>query len=229
MRARTPATVRSGPVRGIEQKRVVLGATYPGDNPAHVTDALRQLGDRGAYMNRDQDRYWLSLQQTVSRLVQDRADGYDAPGATPRSPHLREETDRGIFQRVHRVPRDGGSRRRAHHRPRHLRYRSAAQPEGRTRHAIEAARSSSTAADPARIHKNTLVFLAPDLDRVDTLTDRSSAAMAWAVRQATASNSTSTSTTSLSSTSAARPGHHGCHGHRPEAYKWMINPYQEPG
>ena len=60
----------NAPVRGIEQKRVVLGSTYPGDNPAHVTDGLRRLGDMGKYMNRDQDRYWLSLQQTVAQIVQ---------------------------------------------------------------------------------------------------------------------------------------------------------------
>ena len=58
-------------IRGIEQKRVVLGSTYPGDNPAHVADGLRRLGDLGKYMNRDQDRYWLSLQQTVAQIVQE--------------------------------------------------------------------------------------------------------------------------------------------------------------
>jgi hypothetical protein len=41
-----------------------------------VTDGLRRLGDLGKYMNRDQDRYWLSLQQTVAQIVQERADSY---------------------------------------------------------------------------------------------------------------------------------------------------------
>ena len=40
----------SAPMRGIEQKRVILGSTYPGDNPAHIADGLRRLGDLGKYM-----------------------------------------------------------------------------------------------------------------------------------------------------------------------------------
>lgn len=94
-----------GAIGGIEQKRVVLGATYPTDNPAHITDALRHLADRGKYMNCDQDRYWLSLQQTVSRLVQEIADGYDVPEIHAELTRiLRKENDRGVFARVHRVP-----------------------------------------------------------------------------------------------------------------------------
>ena len=90
-----------GAVRGIEAKRVILGATYPGDNPAHLADALRVLGDRGAFMNRDGDRYWLSLQQTVQRLVQERADGLsDDEVATELTRIIRAETDRGIFDRT---------------------------------------------------------------------------------------------------------------------------------
>ncbi|MCH9815326.1 MAG: hypothetical protein K0U64_02595 [Actinomycetia bacterium] len=36
----------TGPIRCIEAKRVTLGATHPGDNTIHLTDALRVLADR---------------------------------------------------------------------------------------------------------------------------------------------------------------------------------------
>jgi hypothetical protein len=83
----------------------VLGSTYPGDNPAHVTDGLRRLGDLGKYMNRDQDRYWLSLQQTVAQIVQERADSYHEDQVFDElAAAVRQETDKGVFQRVHRFP-----------------------------------------------------------------------------------------------------------------------------
>ena len=84
---------------------MVLGSTYPGDNPAHVTDGLRRLGDLGKYMNRDQDRYWLSLQQTVAQIVQERADSYHEDQVFDElAAVVRQETDKGLFERVHRFP-----------------------------------------------------------------------------------------------------------------------------
>ncbi len=171
----------SGPVRGIELKRVVLGATYPGDNPAHLADALRQLGDRGAFMNRDGDRYWLSLQQTVQRLVAERADGLeDAVVADALTAILRSETDRGIFERVHRAPADSSSVEdeptaglvifgtdRPHTR------KAASEAEAAARRFLDMRGAS------ARIHKNTLVFLAPDRDRVEALHRAVRDKLAW--------------------------------------------------
>lgn len=226
--ARTGGTAAIG---GIEQKRVVLGATYPTDNPAHVTDALRQLADRGKYMNRDQDRYWLSLQQTVSRLVQEIADGYDVTEVHSELTRiLREENDRGVFARVHRVP-DG-----------------TADVEDEPTAALvifgldrcHSKKAKSMAADAAqeflsrrggqpRIHKNSLVFLAPDVDRVDTLDSVLRRKMAWqAVKQrvrelnldqhniTVVDGRLSQATQAVSDTIR-------------ETYKWIILPYQEAG
>ena len=57
-------------------------------------------------MNRDQDRYWLSLQQTVSRIVQELADGYDDEQvhAELAAHRCGRRTTEGVFARVHRVP-----------------------------------------------------------------------------------------------------------------------------
>lgn len=170
-----------GPVRGIETKRVVLGATYPGDNPAHLADALRVLGDRGAFMNRDGDRYWLSLQQTVQRLVQERADGYtDDEVTTELTRVIRTETDRGVFERVHRWPADSAS---VEDDPSiglvifgtdHPHTRKAASDAE-----TEARRFIQFRGTNARIHKNTLIFLAPDLERVETLHEAVRKQLAW--------------------------------------------------
>nr|WP_106619913.1 DUF499 domain-containing protein [Saccharothrix carnea] len=226
--ARTGGSTAIG---GIEQKRVVLGATYPTDNPAHVTDALRQLADRGKYMNRDQDRYWLSLQQTVSRLVQEIADGYDVTEVHAELTRiLREENDRGIFARVHRVPS------------------GTADVEDEPTAALvifgldrcHSKKAKSTAADAAqeflarrggqpRIHKNALVFLAADIDRVDTLDSVLRRMMAWqSVKQrvrelnldqhniTVVEGRLSQATRAVSDTIR-------------QTYKWIIVPYQEAG
>ena len=155
----------------MQQKRVVLGSTYPGDNPSHVSDGLRRLGELGKYMNRDQDRYWLSLQQTVSQIVQERADAYhDDQVFDELAAVIRQETDKGLFERVHRLPASSGD--------------VEDDPSiglvifGPDRAFSKKAKSTAEAAaleflgrrgTTARIHKNCLVFLAPEVDRVDVL------------------------------------------------------------
>lgn len=168
-------------IRGLEQKRVVLGSTYPGDNPAHVTDGLRRLGDLGKYMNRDQDRYWLSLQQTVAQIVQERADGYhDDQVFDELAAVVRQESDKGLFERVHRFPHGSidveddpgiGLVIFGPDRPFSKRGRSVAEDA-----AIEFLTKRGT---NARIHKNSLVFLAPEVDRIDVLLNAVRQRMAW--------------------------------------------------
>ncbi len=226
--ARTGGSTAIG---GIEQKRVVLGATYPTDNPAHVTDALRQLADRGKYMNRDQDRYWLSLQQTVSRLVQEIADGYDVTEVHAELTRLlREETDRGVFARVHRVP-DGTAD--VEDEP-----TAALVIFGLNRSHSKKAKSAAAEAaqeflarrgGQPRIHKNSLVFLAPDVDRVDTLDSVLRRKMAWEqvkkrVRELNLDqhNITVVEGRLVQAAQAVSDTIR-------ETYKWIILPYQEAG
>lgn len=218
-------------IGGIEQKRVVLGATYPTDNPAHVTDALRQLADRGKYMNRDQDRYWLSLQQTVSRLVQEIADGYDTTEVHAELTRvLRDENDRGVFARVHRVP-DG-----------------TADVEDEPTAALvifgldrcHSKKAKSVAADSAqeflarrggqpRVHKNSLVFLAPDVDRVDALDSVLRRKLAWeqVKKRQRELNLDQHNITVVEGrlTQAVQAVADTIR----ETYKWIIVPHQDPG
>ena len=226
--ARTGGSTAIG---GIDQKRIVLGATYPGDNPAHVTDALRQLGDRGKYMNRDQDRYWLSLQQTVSRLVQELADGYDVTEVHAElNRTLREENDRGIFARVHRVP-DGTADVEDEPtaalvifglgRPHSKRAKSVA---------MDAAREFlARRGGQPRIHKNSLVFLAPDLDRVDTLDLVLRRKMAWeSVKGRVRELNLDQHNITVVDSRLAQAKQAVTDTIR-ETYKWIITPYQEIG
>lgn len=221
----------SAPIHGIEQKRVVLGATYPTDNPNHVTDALRQLGDRGKYMNRDTDRYWLSLQQTVSRIVQEQADGYDVSEVHAELTRLlREETDRGVFARVHRVP--AGTADVEDEASAALVIFGLDRPHSKKRKSVAEEAASeflNRRGGQPRIHKNTLVFLAPDLDRVDTLDSVLRRKMAWASVHSRRRelnldqhNMTVVENRLAQAVQAVKDTIR-------ETYKWVINPYQEIG
>ncbi|SHQ43831.1 DUF499 domain-containing protein [Mycobacteroides abscessus] len=218
-------------IRGIEQKRVVLGSTYPGDNPAHVTDGLRRLGDLGKYMNRDQDRYWLSLQQTVAQIVQERADSYhDEQVFDELAAVVRQETDKGLFERVHRFPHGSidvdddpgiGLVIFGPDRPFSKRGRSVAEDA-----AIEFLAKRGT---NARIHKNSLVFLAPEVDRLDVLLNAVRQRMAWEyILDSRDSLNLDQHNIKVAESRFAQAKQTITDSIR-EAYRWILVPTQEPG
>jgi predicted AAA+ superfamily ATPase len=221
----------AAPVRGIQQKRVVLGSTYPGDNPAHVTDGLRRLGDLGKYMNRDQDRYWLSLQQTVAQIVQERADSYHEDQVFDElAAAVRQETDKGLFQRVHRFPHGSidvdddsgiGLVIFGPDRPFSKRGRSVAEDA-----AIEFLTKRGT---NARIHKNSLVFLAPEVDRIDILLNAVRQRMAWEyILENKDSLNLDQHNIKVAGSRVAQAKQTVADSIR-EAYRWILVPTQEPG
>lgn len=196
-----------------------------------MADGLRRLGDLGKYMNRDQDRYWLSLQQTVAQIVQERADAYhDDQVMDELAQVLRQETDKGLFERVHRFPHgsvdvddDPGIGLVIFGPDRPFSKRAKSVAEGA---ALEFLNKRGT---NARIHKNSLVFLAPEVDRVDVLLNAVRQRMAWEyildnrdslnldqhnVKVAEARVTQSKQTVA----DAIR-----------EAYRWILVPTQEPG
>ncbi len=59
--------------RGIDDRRIKLGCVQPGEAHATFGDALRRLAGHATYLNTDGNRYWYSLQPSVTRLAADRA------------------------------------------------------------------------------------------------------------------------------------------------------------
>lgn len=218
-------------IRGIEQKRVVIGATYPGDNPAHVADALRRLGDQGKYMNRDQDRYWLSLQQTVSQIVQERAEAYHQDQIFEElASAIRQENDKGLFERVHRLPANSidveddpgiGLVVFGPDRAFSRRAKSAAETA-----AIEFLNKRGS---NARIHKNSLVFLAPEVDRVDVMLNAVRNRMAWEYILDNKDTLNLDQHNLKLAASRVKQAEQVVADSIREAYKWILVPHQEPG
>ncbi|MDR0481695.1 MAG: DUF499 domain-containing protein [Cellulomonadaceae bacterium] len=224
-------TGSEAPNRGIEQRRVVLGSTYPGDNPAHVGDGLRRLGERGKYMNRDRDRYWLSLQQTVAQIVQERAINYeDDEVADELAKTIRLEADKGLFERVHRMPATSSDvddsaeiglvifgTDRAYTR------------RGTSKAELAALDFLSKRGTNARIHKNSLLFLAPDVDRVDTLLTNVRQRMAWeSILESKDALNLDQHNVRVAE-SRVEQALQAVSGSIREAYRWILVPHQEPG
>lgn len=91
--------------KGIEDQRIRLGVLMPGEAPALFGDALRSLAERATYLYVENQRYWFSVQPTLSRKAAEIADRH---AQRPEEVHfalaerLRVATsDRADFAAVH--------------------------------------------------------------------------------------------------------------------------------
>jgi uncharacterized protein len=161
---------------------VVLGCAQPGEQPAIFGDALRRLTDGATYLYVDERRYWYSTQPSVARLTQDRAgqlDDEDVHAEIVR--RLKGDQVRGDFARVHTAPEstsEVGDEQEARlvvlglERPH--RSREEGSEVRTTAEGMLEARGSAP-----RINKNTLVFIAPDGQRLRELEGRVKQQLAW--------------------------------------------------
>jgi uncharacterized protein len=168
---------------GIEEKNVLLGCVQPGETPATFGDALRRLTDGATFLYVDGRRYWYSTQASVTRLAQDRSEGYDEDDVHAEIVrHLRAEKSRGEFAGVHVAP-DGSSEVPDEREARLVVLGPEHAHTGRDKNspALRAAREMLEARGSSpRIYRNTLVFLAADSRRLKDLDGRVRQLLAWA-------------------------------------------------
>ena len=94
--------------RGIETERIRLGATFAGEKPGFVADALNRLSAQAPYLYVDRNRYWFDRQQNVNRTARDEAarllagDKHEVRDEIVR--RLRAERGESDFRRVHVAP-----------------------------------------------------------------------------------------------------------------------------
>src|SRR5215211_2909669 len=158
-----PTTGAANP--GIEERNVLLGCVQPGEAAPTFGDALRRLTDGATFLYVDAKRYWYSTQASVTRLAQDRAEGYDEDDVHAEIVRrLRAEKGRGEFAGVH-VAHDGSSEVPDEREARLVVLGPGHAHTGRDKDspALQAARQTLEARGSSpRIYKNTLVFLAAD-------------------------------------------------------------------
>ena len=162
--------------RGIGDRAIKLGCVQPGEVPVTFGDALRRLTDQATYLYVDGQRYWFSLQPSVTRLAQDRAvshftdDDVDAE-IRRRLAALTRAGQRGDFATVHPAPRtpsevpDEPAARLVVLGPEYPHSGKTADSPAR----VAAQRFLDERAGGPRMNRNMLVFLAPDRSRLSDL------------------------------------------------------------
>ncbi|MGZ4314194.1 MAG: Swt1 family HEPN domain-containing protein [Gaiellaceae bacterium] len=172
--------------RGIDDRSIKLGCVQPGEAPATFGDALRRLTDQATYLYVDGQRYWYSLQPSVARLAQDRAKSHFTDDDIDEEIRKRLSVatsagQRGDFANVHPAPRT----------PAEVPDEAEARlvvlgPEfphsGKTDDSPARVRAQEFLDERAagvRLHRNMLVFLAPDKARLEELRQGTREFMAW--------------------------------------------------
>ncbi len=168
--------------RGIDDRQVKLGCVQPGEAVATFGDALRRLTDSATYLYVDGKRYWYSTQPTVTRLADDRgAQMSDDQVSDEIIKRLREQArTRSDFSKVHAcvpssdVPDEREARLVILGPDFPHTNRDDKSPARREAAAILDSRGSSP-----RNFRNTLVFLAGDVNRLRELEQAVRQYLAW--------------------------------------------------
>jgi predicted AAA+ superfamily ATPase len=172
--------------RGIDDRSIKLGCVQPGESPATFGDALRHLTDQATYLYVDGQRYWYSLQPSVTRLAQDRAASNFTDDDVDEEIRHRLGTatrtgQRGDFANVHPAPRspaevpDEPEARLVVLGPEHPHSGKTANSPAR----VAAQQFLDKRAAGDRLHRNMLVFLAPDKTRLEELRQAVREFLAW--------------------------------------------------
>jgi hypothetical protein len=172
--------------RGIDDRTIKLGCVQPGESPATFGDALRRLTDQATYLYVDGQRYWYSLQPSVTRLARDRAASHFTEHDVDEEIRRRLASatrpgQRGDFAVVHPAPRtpnevpDEPEARLVVLGPEHPHSGKTSDSPAR----LAAQRFLDERAAGARLHRNMLVFLAPDRTRLAELRQGVREYMAW--------------------------------------------------
>lgn len=217
--------------RGIDERRIMIGSVQPGENPSLFGDALRRLRDRATFLYVDGDRHWYSTQPTVTRLAQDRA------GAQPE-----DKIDMEIISRLRATSRSRGDFSGVHVAPgstgdvpdeREVRL-VVLDPDQPHRSGLDASPAFAAAKEildsrgtGPRIYKNTLVFLAPDQERLDTDLKQSVATyLAWKSIDDEREELNLDQFQSRQARTRHEQASDTVDRQIPETYRWLLVPYQ---
>jgi predicted AAA+ superfamily ATPase len=180
---------RAQMVRGVEEKRVELGASQPGTQPSVFHDALGRLSDRLHYLNAGDGRYWFDTRPNLRREMEERKRKFEN----------REHVDPAIRERLSKLLSKGcfGGV--------HVFTPSADIPDDLELRLVVLSPDSPYVADggPAvlaaqgildrrgdqpRVRRNRLVFLAADNDSLSRLRDQVRTFLAWQSMQEDVAN-----------------------------------------
>jgi predicted AAA+ superfamily ATPase len=172
--------------RGIDDRSIKLGCVQPGESAATFGNALRRLTDQATYLYVDGQRYWYSLQPSVGRLAHDRSASHFSEDDVAEEIRRRltgatRAGQRGDFANVHPAPRtptevpDEPEVCLVVLGPEYP--HSGKTTDSPARVAAQHFLDKRAAGD--RLHRNMIVFLAPDKARLDELRQAVREYLAW--------------------------------------------------
>ncbi|MGD8201366.1 Swt1 family HEPN domain-containing protein [Ornithinimicrobium sp. W1679] len=162
--------------KGIDVQRVFLGTAVPGDRTGDFHAALNALADRATYYYSGQGKHWYDLQANITRSAKDQAERLHREDVWAEIiRRLQSQSGaRGAFARVHICPESDADVPDTDEvglvvlHPR-VAHESRRQGEPSSP-AVDAARHTLEKRGTAnRTHRNMLVFLAPDKNRLEEL------------------------------------------------------------
>ncbi|HOU29508.1 MAG TPA: Swt1 family HEPN domain-containing protein, partial [Thermoleophilia bacterium] len=176
-------TVRS-PNKGIDMRGIKLGSVLPGESPAVFGDALRRMTEHATHLYVDAGRYWFDTQTSITQLAKDRAAEYSEDDVhVELLKHVRGQCKkRGEFAAVHVAPAssadvpDEDVVRLVVLGPQ---YPHSAKAGDETRARTAAAELLESRGPSPRRYRNMLVFLAPDMARLEELDAAVRQYLAW--------------------------------------------------
>lgn len=184
------APISQGPNPGIEDRKINLGCIQPGETVATFGDALRRIEGKATYLYSDSRRYWYSTQASVTRLAHDRAQQQESSLVNTKIiEYLRPEADnrkRADFAGLHIYAStsdeiaDETEARLVLVGPEYPIFKSSKDSVAKK---VVQDILDKRGSQP-RLFKNSLVFLAPDGTKLNTLEEAVRQAIAWqSIRQ----------------------------------------------
>jgi len=178
------APTTSASNKGVEDRRVKLGCAMPGETTAVFGDALRRLAQVATFLYQDGSRYWYDTQPTVTKLAEDRAEQLKrTPDKISHELDRRLRTDlaqRGEFGKIHPLPASGvdiPDDTDARLVVLGIDFPYSKEPNNPAEVAAKALLENR--GNSPRRFRNTLVFLAPDKQRIADLDEGIRKYLAW--------------------------------------------------
>ena len=177
-------TVRAQNIRGIEVSRIRLGIVQPNENIANFNDALNTLQTSLTYLysNSSSDRFWYDTRPTLKKTAEERATQVSVSDVEYEIENrLRSLKKEQLFTGIHICP-DSSLDVPDEQSVRLVILRPADEHKGPNPNSSAMAAVNdilNNRGNTPRIFRNMIVFMAPDLDLMNSLKDEIKRYIAW--------------------------------------------------
>ena len=183
----TAPSLRAQKVRGITRNEIHLGVCMPGEKPATYADALNRLTEKLSYLYNDTQQdthYWFDTRPTLRKMMQDRMQQIDDAAIIDEIKRLmsRNAKKSALFDAIHVFPSEQD--RIADDQNIHLIILSPEQSHSaKDANHLKAKNAAiyflEHSGNAPRKNKNMLIFLAPDVHAIDTVTNHIKQKLSW--------------------------------------------------